>query len=535
MMNILVTALSLYKTDLEAEYCLTKGGRTYCVTGRHTNEPVAKALQLYLEQNKQKLDQVVLLCTPATQEPDDSGKNSVDKFREAMSQAGICPEYHCLTLEEMPDSQSIYNTSRSLLDLLQNCPEPTVYIDSTGGFRDAMMFLISMMQLLKEENIQIADVLYTLLDRKATGPHPIISRMDAYRVYDLISGYEDLKTYGDPRKLKEYYRGRNISQDAQKILDALKNVYQELQLCRVAQGNAALLQLSRRLEASTPSGSSFDRVVELAKAKYGGIREGFTALEFIRWYHEHGYVAQSLAFLYEVLPDLLVNGHIIYFSDALKPKLRNNYREHVQKRNENYPFLNFYFKDTFFDFKKRVETAQDELALLANSEVISAKDLRTILSPIGQLLYNGLNQIKMSKLNRNMLTYPEAAKLVQFFEENGVPGLRSVQNLQQTESREIYNRISKNTKLLCALYDITWEERVLTDSEHAKLIVNSVDGENTHLGEGVDRERLAALLEKYFYLKEQRNSVFHVKENIASYNTLVSNIADALALMEELL
>ena len=534
-MHILVTALSLYKTDLEAEYFLTKEGRTYHVTGRHTNEPVAKALQLYLERSKQKLDKIVLLCTPATNQPDDSGKSSVDKFQAAMAEAGICPEYHCLTLEEMPDSQSIYNTSKSLLNLLQNCPEPSVYIDSTGGFRDAMMFLISMMQLLKEENIHIADVFYTLLDRKSAGPHPIISRMDAYQVYDLISGYEDLNTYGDPRKLKEYYRGRNISQDAQKILDALKNVYQELQLCRVAQGNAALLQLSQRLEAYTPSGSSFDRVVELAKAKYGGIREGFTALEFIRWYHDHGYVAQSLAFLYEVLPDLLVDGHIIYFSQELKPKLREDYRDHVLKRNENYPFLNFYFKDTFFDFTKRVEAAQKELRILSSSDQISAKDLRDYLSPTGQLLYNGLNQIKMSKLNTKMLTYPEAAKLVQFFQENGATGLRSVQNLQQTDIRSIYDKIASNKKLLCALYGITWEERILTDKEHGKLIVNSVDGKNTFLGEGVNRERLAALLEKYFYLKEQRNSVFHVKQDIASYKTLVSNIAEALALMEEVL
>lgn len=231
-MNILVTALSLYRDSQSEEYVLAKDGREYRVTGQQTNEPVPKALQLYLQQKGQHLDKIILLCTPAALAAGEGGKSAVDKFCAAMTSAGIGSEIHTLNLEEMADSRTIYTASLELLELCHPFSEPELYIDSTGGFRDAMMFLISMMQLLKGENFRIADVFYTIYDRNIPAPHPIVSRMDAYQVYDLISGYEALNTYGDPRKLTEYFTTRPISDHAKNILNALQSVYQELQLCR---------------------------------------------------------------------------------------------------------------------------------------------------------------------------------------------------------------------------------------------------------------------------------------------------------------
>jgi ribosomal protein L1 len=38
-------------------------------------------------------------------------------------------------------------------------------------------------------------------------------------------------------------------------------------------------------------------------------------------------------------------------------------------------------------------------------------------------------------------------------------------------------------------------------------------------------------LEKYFYLKKQRNSILHIGQDSASHKTLLKNIAEAIALM----
>ncbi len=533
-MNILVTALSLYNPSKSEEYILCKDGREYRVTGQQTNEPVPKALQLYLAKSGQTLDKIIALCTPATLCPDSTGKSSADKFQEALALEGICPELHTLCLNELADSQAIYNASLELLELCRTLTEPALYIDSTGGFRDAMMFLISMMQLLKEENFRIADVFYTVYDRNTTNAHPILSRMDAYRVYDLISGYESLNTYGDPRKLKEYFSGRTISDQANNILNTLQSVYQEMQLCRVSQSNAALLRLSGLLEQYSTGDSAFDRVVELAQKKYGGIRDGFTYSDYIKWYFAHGYIPQTLAFFYETLPDILVSNKILYPSAKLTASLQQSHTSQVSSRNENYTFINTYIKETSHSFKLKVTNARQEVLALAYAGSIPVDNLN--LSEKGKQLYDGMRFVMLGKLDARYLEKPAAVALVNALQSEKTPELRSAEDLwQHKDSQSIYSKIAANQKLLCTLYGIAPEEKELTDAEHARLIVNSADSKDIFLGEGVDPETLVALLEKYFYLKKQRNSILHVGQDSASHKTLLKNIAEAISLLDKVI
>lgn len=356
-MNVLITALSLSTASKEAEYILIKEGRECRVTGCHTNDPVPKALQSYLQHQRQQLDVIIVLCTAATLTADDNGISVADRFGRSLVEAGITATMHTICLHESANARDIYNTSMELLQICRAVSEPCLYIDTTGGFRDAMMFLISMMQLLKEENIHIADVLYTVYDRNAAGPHPIVSRMDAYQVYDLIGGYEALNVYGDPRKLRAYYKNRNISAQAQKILDRLQSVYDEMRLCRVTQSNKALLDLSVLLKEYVPAQSTFDRVVELATAKYGDIQKGFSDRDFIHWYYDHGYVPQTLAFFYETLPANLAAEGILYPSESVLEEVREKYLheawggddmpEELLRRQEYHQFINRYFRNTY--------------------------------------------------------------------------------------------------------------------------------------------------------------------------------------------
>ncbi len=533
-MNILVTALSLYRDSKPEEYVLTKNGREYRVTGQQTNEPLPKALQLYLQQKGQALDKIILLCTPAAMAAGESGNSAADKFRDAMASAGICPEIHTLKLNEMADSRAIYNASLELLELCRPYSEPELYIDSTGGFRDAMMFLISMMQLLKGENFRIADVFYTVYDRNMPAPYPIVSRMDAYQVYDLISGYEALNTYGDPRKLKEYFATRPISDQAKNILNTLQSVYQELQLCRVAQSNTALLRLSGLLEQYIPGDSAFDRVVELAQTKYGGIQDGFTYPDYIKWYYSHGYIPQTLAFFYETLPDILVSNRILYPSAKLTATLQKNHTSQVSSRNERYSFINTYFKETYHSFKVKVANAKEEVLSLAHAGNIAEDQLG--LTEAGKKLRTGVRYAMLGKQDRRLLDKPEAAALIRALQSEKTPELRSAEDLwQHTDTQTVYSKIAANQKLLCVLYGIDQEEKELTDAEHARLIVDSADGKDIFLGENVNPQTLVKLLEKYFYLKKQRNSILHVGQDSASHKTLLKNIAEAITLMDEVI
>lgn len=526
-MNILVSALSLYKATAPAEYVFTRDSRDYHITARQTNEPVPMALQAYLQRQGQELDALVLLCTPATLLPNEAGKNSVELLTEALAAVRLHPNIHTLQLQEMADSQAIYGASLELLELCRQFDSPELYIDTTGGFRDSMMFLLSMMQLLKGENFRIADVLYTVYDRNAPAPYPIVSRMDSYKVYDLISGYEALNTYGDPRKLKEYFARKPISDRAQSILNALQSVYQEMQLCRVAQSNSALLRLSALLEGYVRDGSAFDRVVELAQEKYGGIRDGVTYPDYIKWYFAHGYIPQTLAFFYETLPDILVSGGILYPSTRLTNCLKH-FPSNVPSRTERYHFLNAH--------PRRIQAAiaRAEVLELAHAGNIPVEELG--LTRTGLKLYTAVNYARLARLDSRLLEKPEVKYLSSALEQGQVYRLSATEDLWRFESNfAVYEEMAKHDRLLCALYGVEYDEPNLTEGEHARRILDSVDGLNIFLGEGVDRDTLTALLEKYFYLKAQRNSVLHIGQDSASHKTLLKNIGEAITLMDKVI
>lgn len=530
-MNILVTSLSLYISGKNEEYVLFKDNSEYRVFGKQTNEPVVKALQLYLQNKGQKLDKIILLCTPATLLNDDSEKNSVDKFRDAMAAEGILPEIDTICLKELSDSQGIYNTSMKLIELCRAVSEPDLYIDSTGGFRDTMMFLISMMQLLKEENFHIADIFYTIYDRNTTTPRPIVSRMDAYLVYDLISGYEALETYGDPQKLKGYFANKSIGKTAKSILDTLQSIYMEMKICRVAQSTSALLRLSKLLDEYSYGEDAFDRVVELAKGKYGGIRDGFTYLDYIKWYHSHGYIPQTLAFFYEMLPEILVENRIIYFSDELVPELQKAPASPTPTRNERYYFLNTYFKENYAPFKEKLAAAKKEIQSLIDDNTSESE-----LSETGRKLYNGVCRAMLAKSDPRLLKNPEVLELFNILKEGKNLNLNDIKDLLKFEnSKTFFNQIAANNKLISVIYNINETEFDSSNRAHAQLIIDSIDNKNTFLGKNVDSQMLVDLLEKYFYLKAQRNSVLHVGVDSSSYKTLLKNIDEAIKLLDKIL
>lgn len=533
-MNILVTALSLYRAQKPEQYVLSAGGRCYTVTGNQTNEPVPMALKGYLADQKQTLDQIILLCTPATLEQDSGGKTSVQRFCEAMenywgSQSAPCFKTICLAAEA--DSAAIYNASMELLELLTEADDPVLYLDSTGGFRDSMMFFISMLQLLKERGIRVADVFYALYDRNQEGPYPITSRMDAYRVYDLVSGMEELRTYGDPRKLKEYFRSKKISSQAEQILNDLQNLYAELQLCRVEQSSKVLLRLTRHLEEYTPGDSTFDSVVALAKTKYGGVRDGFGYVEYIKWYFDHGYIPQTLAFIYETLPDLLVENRVLYHSPVLNATLESKKDTVVTRRTENYTFLNKYFKDTYLPVKQQEARAKAELAAMYGEEEIT-------LTEKGQQIKEAVDTLLLAKTDILLAVKPvgNTKLFLDALFAGKTPGLSQLDDvLACPDGKEICRLVCTDNGLIRRLYGIEKPDADMPPEKHARLIIEAIDGKDILLGEGVDKALLEQLLEKYFYLKNQRNSVLHVGQASASPKTLLHNIETAIALLDAVL
>lgn len=528
MSNVLITALSLYAPQSkEYLYVYRKDDEEYIVSGAQTNEPVPKALGLYLEDKKETLDKIIVLCTPAALKPINGNAPSLERYRHAMSSHfGVNEKelFECVFLSDNPDSEQIFTASLEVAAILKSLENVSVYVDSTGGFRDAMMSMISTMQLLKDSGIAVKDVFYTIFDRDRREPYEIVSRKETYSVYELVSGMDELKKYGNVSRLAGVLSERGVTPTQQKILDALHNVYTEMQLCRVEQSKNALLKLSALLIKYTPDGSVFDKVVETSKLKYEGISEGFAYKDYIKWYFDHGYIAQTLAFFYETLPDILSENRILWAREDLIFQYEHRLKSLVNRRGWNYYFLNTYFKEEHDPEKKLIADAKNQVAALAEDE---PKNLTSVTASIKEAVEFAV------LLKKNEATRSKAPKsyenLLKALETANVNGFNCEADLLSKHSeKKIYNSIKANPAILSLLFSIEPQSAGDSPEELANLIVSSIDGVDSFVNPKVDIKTLEALLADYFYLKDQRNSVLHVETRSASPEVLSKRIATAI-------
>lgn len=529
MLNVLVTALSLYgKNDSEHRYTYKANGKEYIVTGTHTNEPVPKALSLCLKEQGKQLDKIIILCTPAVLKPLDGCVSSLERFKQTLSNYFETQSedlFECIAIPDMPDSAQLFSASLQIVDSLKKLlPNVSVYLDSTGGFRDAMMSIISTMQLLKDSGIQVADVFYTVFDRDRTEPYEIVSRKESYSVYELVSGMDELRKYGNVSRLLGVFADRGVTNPQQRILDALADVYTELQLCRVEQSKNALLRLNVLLSSYCPDGSVFDTVVSTAKEKYEGIGETTAYEDYIKWYYEHGYVAQTLAFFYETLPDIFSQKGILKAGKDLQLQYSEKINSLVERRKWNYFFINTYFKEHYDPAKVAVAEAREQIELLINDSV---KNLTKDAESLKEAVEFAVALKKDSRLSKNT---PKSYKnLIYVLEQANINNFNSEEMLLgKKNAKSIYNTIKSNPAIIKPLFSIDIESDKDTPEGLADLIVSSIDGVDSIVNPNVDITTLKALLTDYFYLKDQRNSVLHVETRSASPDVLDERIKMAI-------
>lgn len=516
MKNILVTALSLYR-DGASEMTYTY--RHHAVLGAQTNEPVVRLLAELLAEREEKLEQIIALCTPAVLE-----SGSYDAF---CRMAGV--PCSCVLLEELPSSESIFRAGSEIVSLVGGAAR--VYLDSTGGFRDAMMAVIAAMQMLKEREIQVEDVFYCVFDRNRKPPYPIVSRKDTYAVYDLVSGIDELRQYGSVSKLNRYFEGRMLPPEQKRILEVLGEVYEEMQLCRPEQSRDAILRLNQLL-CRFPGGEdpAFRAVLETAEAKYAGLDERMGHLDYMKWYFSNGYIAQTLAYFYETLPDLLVEHRIIYADPAEVEKHLDKSASVVDRRGWNYFFINQYFRNVRNPGKRLLTAARQEVEAIGAGEAAS-------LSETGMKLQRALHLVERIRTEKKnaLKAKPEYRWLLESMRRAESGTLVQESDLfSRSGTQSICNVIATNPRLIRQLYGLA-DEREMDDAALAELILSEVDGTTVFLGDQVEPEALQTVLEDYFYLKRQRNRVLHVNDHGESPACLKARLEEAINRVEDLL
>lgn len=510
--NVLVLGLSTYNERNEGAvsyyYYNSPMGRIE-VSGSQTYEPVARMLVEMLSLESNTLDRVVMLCT------EDANRRAVEDFKEKL--CAVCGEgieFVSVDVKNIMESEDeVFNACSRVAESI---PEGArVYLDVTGGFRDSAMLLTSAMQMIKGRDLSIMAVYYVNFFFGSTKENPcqILNRTGVYKVFDLVSGLNELLKSGSVTTIEEFFADKSLSDFENNILSALTRVSQEIRMCRIEQSKKMLVRLRCALEKydektsnGLASNDLFKNVVEKAREKYALLLDNrnVTFADFVEWSFKNKDYSQALAYFYEKIPVFFIETGLIYPGESLKRqlmegeggKLLGNERSWQQRflkpkkpedvKNGKFDELRQYYDRTF-------STDRTALAMAKIPEDIKryfreCLNLRDVIAQRGGDLRRAEEFWQRAGLSDIFSGFPSIA-----YCDKGSP----------------HNNIFLNKAAVNNYFGIkekAWSAEDLSCEELAELMISRVDGVEV-FSNNIELARL--LVEDYYYFTRQRHNVMH--------------------------
>ena len=278
--------------------------------------------------------------------------SQIDTFYESYFEQDITPPFSKV-IKEIPCGDSFDNTKELGDNIIKLCKEIVaykktlpigskirLYIDTTGGFRNAAMIFLILGRIMSYLGIEVADVFYTSWKDGDCSVHPI---KDTYELLDLVAGFEEFKLYGSAKKLNAHFKANQVDENGQENSDAEnreKNNSSIHELLSAMDSFSEAINISSRgsfeksikrldeslaLVRSTTDDMStnkdFDQ--ELVELLQDPIEESYDILldhhrnntsdelAYIDWCLDHDYLQQALTLFCEYVPEYAIQKGII--------------------------------------------------------------------------------------------------------------------------------------------------------------------------------------------------------------------------------
>lgn len=320
-------------------------------------------------------DKVYLLCTDGVMERQGDSPSSYDIFinqiRKFYKVMGRDEQVFLDALDHVPCGtdlddisrikSSIIEMSKKILDFKDTFTndedEVRLYMDITGGPRNAAMILLVISRLLAYHGIIVDDVYYSGYKEIENGSGEITVHkvLDIYELFDIIAGFEEFKLFGSAKKLNTYFKPPenigtgNIESTAtatKKLLKAMDSFSEAINISSRGAFEKSIarlddsLALVRSMANNTDNNKTFDQ--ELIELLHKPIEQSYTTLlqhhhnhasdelAYIDWCLDHDYLQQALTLFCEYVPEYAVDKGII----ECDPLVFNAYYEDTQQNKE---------------------------------------------------------------------------------------------------------------------------------------------------------------------------------------------------------
>lgn len=331
--------------------------------------------------------------------------HQMDRFYKDYFNKAIAPSFSEITVE-IPCGNSLDDTKQlgdniiclceAIVAYKEQLPANSkikLYIDTTGGFRNAAMLFLIVGRIMSYLGIEVANIFYTSWNKGKCTVHEI---KDIYDLLDLIAGFEEFLMFGSAKKLNDHYKldsfvrtkgDQDLNQKSiNDLIKAMNRFSDVINISRRGEFKTELSYLAERLSKVRfdQDSSAEDFNYQLIKFLREPIEKEYTSLfepkmlninddlSYVEWCLKHDYVQQALTLFKECVPTVLIEKGIIevdkeQFNKHLQDenlKAEKKILENAFKRwNAKYPKRNtdqlFKFKEFFSVYADNAECEAD--------------------------------------------------------------------------------------------------------------------------------------------------------------------------------
>ena len=263
------------------------------VEGVQTNDAPVK----YLLREHPDISEILCLVTTEAEE------KAWGRFQKVVGEAN--PKVRCHPILIPAGKDFAQDILPEVISKTQKDDE--IFLETTGGFRDAVMYLLLISRALSYAGVKISGAVYSLHKKSNSdkGKNKITDAMPIIRLFDLIGGMQEAASFGNVRTLREYY-GKS-AQDAhiEALLSAMEGLWGTIALCRTE-------QLPERMEAFNAAMDGAEKHADpLMRALLPAFRQKYgkkmTIPGVIKWCVESDMLQQALTIYKERIPGYILH------------------------------------------------------------------------------------------------------------------------------------------------------------------------------------------------------------------------------------
>lgn len=312
MKKILITYLSPLPS--RENYITYETDSNTAIKAFYTNE--AGVRYLAAKPETQDIDTVIAVCTNAvmTKQYDYiSGKSSYEYFSEIIKNTFTDADIITVENAEQGDVLGVFDAIKGIE---QNS---RIYLDITGGFRDAVYTLALISRFLEFKGMKVEKVVYSM----QMGTHGRIKDYTSnFELMSLINGVSEFVNFGSCDTMYKYFYYSD-NEAIHNLIESLKSFSDSITLGKISSLNENLKEFSERLKIcekslrNIPEERIFAELLPIIKEKFFGENDSADYLSVIEWCINNNLLQQALTIYTEKIPEIIFkNEWIVYLDEA---------------------------------------------------------------------------------------------------------------------------------------------------------------------------------------------------------------------------